>query len=299
MVAWSLMASSKLSRSVLLILAIAFTTTMHELFHLVVGRAFGIPTRFLSLTSVGILKTDTTVYPPLALAAMNSVAPILSFFLFGVLPFCLLRRKRFGEPWFSLLGWSAIFNLPYFGLQLMLAVNKATVTGSGSDTAAVMESFAVGKGVRSILGSLGYLVFLVALYRLGRVLFIRTDHLEKDGAGSVTNGRKITAAGTLVLGFLLVVLGDAILLAGNQKPGMSFVALGGFGSIALAAMIAISYRNPVFQSFKEQWLLPGIFGMAALAAFGILKQNDYADFWLIMLPSTLAIGAVMTNQILG
>jgi len=290
--------SKSLLRALLMVVTIFFTTTVHELFHLMVGRAVGIHAQFLSLTSVGIHKSDPTVYPPLSLALMNGMAPVLSFLVFGVFPLYLCARRRFSEPWLSLLGWSAIFNLPYIGLQLMLAVNLSTVTGSGSDMAAVMESLGATRNVRFALGTLGYIVFLLALYMLGRVLLTQMNPLSTAKSIGVSLKRRVVGSVILVLGLLSVSFGDVILIAtGNQKIGMKFIALGGFGCIALGAMILISYRNSVFQKFQSHWLIPGVFGMGAMAAFGIVHQNDYADFWLIMFPSVLAVGAVMTNSV--
>lgn len=75
-----------LLRSALLIATIVFTTTVHELVHLVVGRAFGVPARFLNFTSVGVPPSDVHRYPEFSLAMMNAIAPIFSVLVFGLLP---------------------------------------------------------------------------------------------------------------------------------------------------------------------------------------------------------------------
>lgn len=283
-----------LRRATLLVAAIVLTTTLHELVHLIVGRALGIPTQFLNFTSVGIPTTDVDQYPQLSLAIMNGVAPVVSFFIFGLLPLLILAKKNMElpEPMLSLFAWSTIFNLPYLGLQLMLAVNVSSPNGGGSDMAAVMGAFAIPDSIRFFLGAIGYLVFVTALLAIGWV-FSRKHKLWPD---PISLCRKWTGYLCFMAGFLSVCLGDWLTLSGNQTLGMAFIALVGFILLGTGAAFLIDFKNSQFSNFKSKFLLPAMAGTIFMAVIGIICRNDYANFWLILLPSVLTIGAVMTGR---
>jgi hypothetical protein len=283
-----------LYKSALLVAAIAITTTLHEVVHLAVGRSLGIPARFLNYTSVGIPITDAIHYPPMRLAVMNAAAPVFSFFFFGLLPLWILAKKRMKvrEPWLSLLGWSTVFNTPYLGLQLMLAVNISAANGSGSDMAAVMGAFAVPLGLRFLIGSLGYLVFIGSVLTVGRIFSGNSD----IRLGSQNEFRKRAGYGCFLFGFLSVCCGDRLILSGNQKAGMAFLALGGFLLLAIGSILLISFGGSRYLEFKFQWFLPALVGTFFMALVGIFLKKDYANFWLILIPSALSIGAVMTGS---
>jgi len=283
-----------LFRAALLVATIAITTTLHEVVHLVVGRLLGIPAQFLSYTSVGIPDTETAQFSSMSLAAMNGGAPLFSVLFFGLLPLFLILKNNLksGETWFSLLGWSAIFNVPYLGLQFMLAVNVSSVNGSGSDMAAVMGAFEVPAGPRFLLGAIGYLLFVAALVILGRA-FSKERHMWPSPHSQL---RKWMGYSCIFLGFVSVCFGDWITLSGNQNLGMTLIAIGGFFLLGAGSSLLINSKSSNYRAFKAHWLIPTIVGTFCMALIGIFLQNDYANFWLILIPSVLVIGAVMTGH---
>lgn len=283
-----------LYRSALFVAAIVTTTTLHEVVHLIVGRSLSIPAQFLNYTSVGIPTTNVVQYPPMSLAAMNGVAPIFSILFFGALPLLVITKDNpnVGEPWFSLLKWSAIFNVPYLGLQLMLAVNVSSANGSGSDMAAVMGAFEAPSHVRFVLGALGYLFFVASLVILGRALSKKPNVWPSPH----NELRKWLGYFSILLGFLSVCFGDRITLSGNQNLGMTLIAIGGFFLLGIGSTLLIYFKSSNYPTFKVQWLLPTLVGTFFMALIGVFFQNDYANFWLILIPSVLAIGAVMTGS---
>ena len=283
-----------LYRAALLVATTVITVTLHEIIHLIVGRALNIPAQFLNFTSVGVPSSDVALYSPISLAIMNGVAPVFSILFFGLLPLSILAKKnmKVREPWLSLLGWSAIYNVPYLGLQLMLAVNVSSANGSGSDMAAVMGTLAIPFSLRFLLGAAGYIVFVICLFILGRVLSSKHNAWPTP----INKRRKCMGYLCILLGFVSNCFGGWITLSGNQNLGMTLVALVGFSLLGIGSSLLISFKDKSYLNFKLQWLFPVIVGTLSMVPIGILFQNDYAILWLILIPSVLGIGAVATSE---
>lgn len=275
------------ARAALVAISVALFVTVHELAHLVVGRIAGIPAVFTSLTSAGVPKGTAGLYPPLALALMNGIAPLFTVIVGFAIYRILVRWPRtFGWARYFL-AWWAIFGIPYLGLQMMIAVTPVDYSGNGSDSAAVAGYFHVPISVRAIICVAGFLLYMVSAVWVLAVIravdpYVRAAHTATD----VPPWRR-------VLGYILVLAAMAGIVTVAKRalygefPGAYMGAA--FLGWAIAAAVLTRWHSQAARAVWIRWLLPEAIGMLALVPVGFIGSgNDYASIWLPVIPPVMA-----------
>ncbi|HEY5060525.1 MAG TPA: hypothetical protein VII52_03265, partial [Gemmatimonadaceae bacterium] len=94
--------------------------TVHELVHIAVGHSLGIGGHFTSLTSADADSARAGVASAGVRAWMAGSAPLFTALTGGAALLLASRARRHGSGGLAtVLGWIAIFSIPYIGVQLM------------------------------------------------------------------------------------------------------------------------------------------------------------------------------------
>ena len=158
------------------LLAHIASTELHESIHLIVGRLVGLPSHFLSLTSVGVTPSVAATTSPSALAWMNGVAPLATM-LIGIVSLIAMPALRAKAPAAvaDFVAWWAIFGVPYIGLQTMTAPSQINLRGNGSDFAAVLGGyFGLSLAARMAIALAGLVIYMASGFWLGPAVAQRT-----------------------------------------------------------------------------------------------------------------------------
>ncbi len=270
-------------KTLVVTVSLVFSIESHELVHLLTARFMGIPARFLNFTAVGVPMADALKYPPGQLAVMNGIAPLFSFFVLGCGTYFWLKGRPFKRSWGRyFLTWVAILNLPYLGIQMMGTGGPSQINGGGNDFATVFSYFGASPFLRTWLGVLGFVLFLILQVPLRNLLYL------EDGTPG-PHGYKPVSRLRTILGWGFVVLSLAVALAVFQyRVPASFI--GEIVLWALASISFVSWHSDLTRALVRQWLVPCIVSTLVLklifVPFGDLG-NDFSGLWLIVIPIVL------------
>jgi hypothetical protein len=259
-----------------------FSTELHECFHLIVGRLYGLPAHFLNFTSVGVDPPIVASARPSALALMNGVAPLATMVLGVVALFAtpILRRKDHAVVT-AFVAWCAIFAVPYIGLQIMTTALPVRLRGNGADSAAVIGGyFGAPLVLRTVLSIVGLLLFMASGFWLGRAVSDEPCDAPRLKLRARLRGlARWRVAAASVLGLLLIgmVVRGALRLALSED--------GGFVSLMVAiwlwgAMMAllVRWQTPGAREVRDRWIFPGV--LASLGMLAISLLTHLGDFFV-------------------
>jgi hypothetical protein len=272
-----------LQRATVCLVTIMGAVTLHELIHIVVGHALGIGGHFTGLTSADADPASAAQATAGARAWMAGAAPLFTA-LTGVAALLLApRARRQGYRGLAtVLGWIAIFGIPYIGVQLMTLGGPAR----GVDTAAVLvEYFGIAGMPRVALAVGGVVFLLMAGSCLGAAL---GDSQPAKPAGlpavaEISAVRRTIADALAAVSVGLIALGGGWLMRhGHGNPMGPFLLadiLWGAGML-----IKAPWQRPGPRFVWDVWLAPAIAAMGLLTLLGIVWPSDYTAAGLFFLP---------------
>ncbi len=261
----------------LMILATGVIVTLHELTHILSGRAVGLPTILVSPTAVG-LPSGAPAASVAQLIVLACIAPFATM-VEAVLIFLLVTRfaDRLPRPLPRFLGWVTVFGLPYIGLETFLIGSYGDLRGNGPDFAVTSVALGVAAPGRTVIAALGAIV----LFTMGFVL--RFSLAAVDGAPVVTRVRlaglfQAVPVWRRIASILLLLIVLAFVLLGLVQTWLgrplrySVLALIVW---SLAVAFVVPWRAPGPGAIFRNWLAPGLLAGAAMGVFGLLTQSDY------------------------
>lgn len=284
--------------------ALCLVTTMafvgaHELVHIVVGQALGLGAHFTSLTSADADPTRALAATPAALAWMAGAAPVFTVLTgIGALLAAPWARARSHKSVAAVLGWIAVFGVPYIGVQLMTLAGPAGLKGTGVDTAGVLVGyFGIGQLPRIALALAGVFFVLAAGYLLGGALG-DTQPLssgELAPVADVSGARRAVGVTLVVLSISLIGVGAALLVrVGRGNPMGPFLLADILWGVGL--LIMTPWQRPGPQFVRDVWLAPAIAAMGVLTIIGVLFPSDYTAAGLFFLPQLATAAYAARNQ---
>ncbi|HZR43393.1 MAG TPA: hypothetical protein VFB12_24980 [Ktedonobacteraceae bacterium] len=293
-------------RTLVLMLSLIIFVTIHELIHLVVGRAVGLPTYFFNLTSVGVSREVMVSAPSASLALMNGIAPLVTFVM-GILVLSVLVAigSRLPDLLNRFLAWWAIFGIPYIGLQMMASGGPVTVRGDGEDFAAVLVGyFGLPHLAIALISVVGGVLFLLVGFWLRRVLAIvegipaAAPFRWKDLRIVPTIWRRYIALALVVLLLVDILIGALQVAQGNYNAVSFF---GFFAPLLWLIIVAllIPWRTPVATLIRNRWIIPGLVAGILFLILGILLPiaGDYGDIILYVLTPLLTTTWALTGTV--
>jgi hypothetical protein len=271
-------------QSLVVAVAIVVDTTAHELAHLAAARVAGVPAHFFALTGVGIPEAEVAKYSRSALAFMNAAGPVVEFALAVAALFALgtrvLRRSsplRFFVLWFCILG------LPAIALQLGFVALPGTMSGHGSDGAAVALSFQWSPRLRLVATVLSYPAYFATMYWMARALVLVET---REPPAPLPGWRKIVGGVVLATGWILSV---------RATHGVLF-ALGEQVCIGAGAALLTPWRSAIGR-YCRRLLLTGLLGSILVVPLGIADGgDDYVVIALFLLPQVCALAMFATRR---
>jgi hypothetical protein len=265
-----------------LVTTMAFITA-HELVHIGVGHEFGIGGHFTSLTSADADPERARAATAGARAWMAGAGPLFtSVTAFGALFAAPWARRRQYRSVATVLGWIAIFGIPYMGVQLMTLAGPA----AGVDTAAVLVGYFGIAGKSRAMLAVGGVVFTIASgFLLGGALGDR--HPASSAALAAGTGlsapRRIVGIAFPTLSVCSIAAGAALLARpGRGNPMAAFLLADLLWAIGM--LIVTPWWHPGPRFVRDVWLTPAIAAMALLTVVGIVFPSDYAAAGLFFLP---------------
>jgi hypothetical protein len=255
--------------------------TAHELVHVAVGHWVGIGGHFTSLTSADADLTRRSAETATAFAAMAGAGPLFtSIIAVAALLAAPWARQRQLYSVARILGWLAVFGIPYIGIQLMTLGGP----GGGVDTAAVLVGyFDITATTRACLAIAGVAFTIGAGYFVGGALGDRESISSAllRAHGDVSPARRIAGIAFLVLSVCSIVAG-AILLVRRGNPMAAFLLANILWAVGMS--IATPWRRPGPRFVRDVWLTPAITAMGILTIVGVMFPSDYAAAGLFFLP---------------
>ncbi len=282
------------------LLAHVASTELHESLHFIVGRLVGLPTHFLSLTSVGVTPSIAATASPSALALMNAVAPLATMLL-GLLALAtvpVLGRKAPVAVTDFVARW-AIFGVSYIGLQMMTAALPISLRGNGSDSAAVLGGyFGLSLVPRIAISLAGLVVYLASGFWLGAAVSQRTGSAPlhptlRQRFSRLAPWRLITAS---AMGLLLIAITVRyiILWAHGDLRGVLLLFRVPYVWAATMALL-VCWGAPGARDVRDHWIFPGLLAGAALIAIGWLDNDDFVLEGSILVVPLIATAWIQTT----
>jgi hypothetical protein len=269
--------------------------TVHELVHIAVGLGVGIGGHFTSLTSADSDPARTLAATAGARAWMAGAAPMFTISIaVGALLAAPWARRRAYQSVATILGWIAIFGIPYIGVQLMTLGGPA----GGVDTAAVLVGYFGLTGTPRAVLAVGGVVFTIgAGYMLGSALGDRqpaSSPVLAAGA-DMSAARRIIGIAVTVLSICLIGAGAALLARpGRGNPMGAFLLADILWGVGM--LITTPWRQPGPRFVRDVWLAPGIAAMGLLTVTGVLFPSDYAAAGLFFLPQLATAAYAARHQ---
>lgn len=276
-----------LGYALLMILATSIVLTLHELAHIVTGRAVGVSAILLSPSAAGLAPGSATP-APWQLLVFALVAPLLTM-VAGVVLLRFVTRSalRLPAPLGRFLGWVTVLALPYVGVETYLIGSYGDIQGNGADFSVAALVLGFPSPARAVIAAVGVAVYFTVgfwlRFPLAAVDGVPTVRRLHWGApfGAVARWRRVVALVLLALVLALTVLGLVQFWLGIAT-GVKFIAYGTImWSVGLA--VGIPWRAPGPASLLRNWIGPGLLGGLVMFVFGILTETDYQNFPLIML----------------
>ena len=269
--------------------------TVHELLHIAAGHWFGIGGHFTSLTSADSDPAQTEAATAAARALMAGVAPLFTSIAgIGALLVAPWARRRQYDSAATILGWIAIFGIPYIGVQLMTLGGPA----GGVDTAAVLVGyFGIAGTLRGVLSVAGIAFTIAAGYLLGGALGDRqpVSSAAFDAVPSISATRRVVGTAFVVLSICLIATGAALLARpGRGNPMGPFLLADILWAVGM--LTATPWRQPGPRFVRDVWLAPAIAAMGLLTLVGAVFPSDYSAAGLFFLPQLATAAYAARNQ---
>jgi hypothetical protein len=269
--------------------------TVHELVHIAAGHWFGIGGHFTSLTSADSDPAQTQAATAAARAWMAGIAPLFTIIAgIGALLVAPLARRRQYDSAATILGWIAIFGIPYIGVQLMTLGGPA----GGVDTAAVLVGyFGIAEILRGVLSVTGIAFTIAAGYLLGGALGDQQAGWSgaSDAVPSILASRRVVGTAFAVLSICLIATGAALLAwPGRGNPMGPFLLADILWAVGM--LIATPWRQPGSRFVRDVWLVPAIAAMGLLTLVGAVFPSDYAAAGLFFLPQLATAAYAARNH---
>ena len=280
--------------TVCLVTTMAFVT-VHELLHIAAGHWFGIGGHFTSLTSADSDPARTQAATAAARAWMAGVAPLFTS-IAGISALLLApwARRRQYDTAATILGWIAVFGIPYIGVQLMTLGGPA----GGVDTAAVLVGyFGIAGILRGVLSVVGISVTIAAGYWIGGALGDQHSVSPSafDGAASISATRRIASTALAILSICLIATGAAFLARpGHGNPMGPFLLADILWAVGM--LTATPWRQPGPRFVRDVWLAPAVAAMGLLTLVGAVFPSDYAAAGFFFLPQLATAAYAARNQ---
>jgi hypothetical protein len=277
-----------------LVTTVAFVTA-HELLHIAVGHWFGIGGHFTSLTSADSDPARTAASAGVARASMAAVGPLFT----SIAGVCALlvapwaRRRQYDRA-ATILGWIAIFGIPYIGVQFMALGGP----GHGVDTAAVLvDYFGIAAAPRGVLAVAGAAFTIAAGYLLAGALGDQqpVPSVALDAVASISATRRVLGNAFMVLSICSIAAGAAILARPGRGNPMGPFLLADL-LWALGMLTATPWRQPGPRFVRDVWLAPAIAAMGLLTVVGAVFPSDYSAAGLFFLPQLVTAAYAARNQ---
>ena len=269
--------------------------TVHELLHIAAGHWFGIGGHFTSLTSADSDPARTQAATAAARAWMAGVAPLFTS-IAGISALLLApwARRRQYDTAATILGWIAVFGIPYIGVQLMTLGGPA----GGVDTAAVLVGyFGIAGILRGVLSVVGISVTIAAGYWIGGALGDQHSVSPSafDGAASISATRRIASTALAILSICLIATGAAFLARpGHGNPMGPFLLADILWAVGM--LTATPWRQPGPRFVRDVWLAPAVAAMGLLTLVGAVFPSDYAAAGFFFLPQLATAAYAARNQ---
>jgi hypothetical protein len=269
--------------------------TVHELTHIAVGHGLGMGGHFTSLTSADSDPAQVADVTAAARAWMAGTAPLFTSItgVAALLAAPWARRQQYNGV-ATILGWIAVFGIPYIGVQLMTLGGPA----GGVDTAAVFVGyFGIGRIPRAVLAVAGVVFTIAAGYWLGGALGDRqqvSSGAVNAGAG-ISPARRTVGIAFAVLSTCLIGAGAALLARpGHGNPMGAFLLADVLWAVGM--LTATPWRQPGPRFVRDMWLAPAIVAMGLLTVLGAVFPSDYAAAGLFFLPQLATAAFVARNH---
>lgn len=273
--------------ALLMILATASVLTLHELTHIVTGRAVGLEAILLSPSAAG-LAPGSPAPAPWQMLVFSLVAPLLTI-VAGVALLGFVTRSASGlpAPLGRFLAWATVLTLPYVGVETYLIGSYGDIQGNGADFSVAALVLGFPWPVRAVIATVGVAVYFTVgfwlRFPLAAVDGMPTVRRLHWGVpfGAVARWRRVVALALLAAVLALIVLGVVQFWQGIAT-GVKFIA---YGTILWSAGLAVGipWRAPGPASLFRNWIGPGLLGGVVMLVVGILTGTDYANFPVIML----------------
>ncbi|MDQ6675246.1 MAG: hypothetical protein M3069_31675 [Chloroflexota bacterium] len=273
--------------ALLMILATSIVLTLHELTHIVTGRAVGVSAVLMSPSAAG-LAPGSPAPAAWQLLVFALVAPLLTM-IAGVvlLPFVTRSAAWLPAPLGRFLGWATVVALPYVGVETYLIGSYGDIQGNGADFSVAALVLGFPSPARAVIAAVGVAVYFTVgfwlrfpLAAVDGATAVRRLHLGAP-FGAVPLWRRVVALVLLAAMLALVVLG-LVQFSLGIATGVKFIAYGTImWSVGLA--VGIPWRAPGAASLWRNWIGPGLLGGIVMFVFGTLTETDYQNFPLIML----------------
>jgi hypothetical protein len=238
---------------------------------------------FTSLTSADSDSARAGAATAAARAWMAGTAPLLTSITgVGALLAAPWARRQQYHRVATILGWIAVFGIPYIGVQLMTLGGPA----GGVDTAAVFVGYFGIAGIpRAVLAVSGIVFTIAAGYWLGDALGDRqpVPSASINASGGISAARRIVGIAFAVLSTCLIG-GGVVLLArpGRGNPMGLFLLADVLWAVGM--LTATPWRQPGPRFVRDIWLAPAIMAMGLLTVLGAVFPSDYAAAGLFFLP---------------
>jgi hypothetical protein len=191
------------------------------------------------------------------------------------------RRRQYNSA-ATILGWIAVFGIPYIGVQLMTLGGPA----GGVDTAAVLVGyFGIAGILRGVLSVAGVAFTIAAGYFLGGALGDQqpVSSAAFDAVPGISATRRVVGTAFAVLSICLIATGAALLARpGHGNPMGPFLLADILWAVGM--VIATPWRQPGPRFVRDVWLAPAIAAMGLLTIVGAVFPSDYAAAGLFFLP---------------
>lgn len=280
--------SSLIRGAVICMVSVLASIELHESLHLIVGRAVGLPARFLGLTSVGIPESLVSRAAPSSLALMNGVAPVVTMIL-GLLALWALPRLRRGAPSavVDFIAWWATFGVAYIGLQTMLTAAPIALRGNGADFAAVIGGY-FGASVRwrTAISILGVVLFIWSGFWLRHGLS-DVEHQTSQRLTMVQRLKRLTTSQVVVTSMfalmgILIFLRGAVLLVGGKASGIALLIRVSWVWAAMMGVV-VDWRSDGVRRLTDRWIIPGLVASIGLWILGfVLNVDDFTGIAILL-----------------
>jgi hypothetical protein len=263
-----------------LITTVAFVTA-HELVHVGVGHWVGIGGHFTSLTSADADLARASADTAAAFALMAGAGPVFTSIVgVGALLAAPWARQRQLRNVATILGWLAVFGIPYIGIQLMTLGGP----GGGVDTAAVLVGyFNISPILRACLAVFGVAFTIGAGYFVVGALGEPQSVSVLDTHSDVSAARRVVGISFLASSLCLIVGGAVLLIFVHRGNSMAAFLLANI-LWGVGMLIATPWRRPGPRVVRDFWLVPATAAMGVLTIVGVMFPSDYAAAGLFFLP---------------